>query len=273
MNPVIKPISVVLKEARQNKGVSLDEVHKATKIHPNILRSLEDGTTLGLSHIYVKSYIKIYAKYLKIGQQELDKYFHPVPISKEKKPRFDVPFTTKGLGIKVKSLSKLSSLASLSFNIKRLRKPITISIASLVVLILLMGLIRGARQEDAIVLEKVTIEDSVSVATQAAPAKEEKSKEVRQPTPTKIEGDLRLTISATLDTWMQIKEDGEVVFRRILKKGDSETWQAKENLELWIANAGTVDLELNGKALAPLGKRGKLLRSVIVTKDGIDIKR
>ena len=41
MNPIIKPISVILKEARKNKGLSFDEIYRATKIHPKILRSLE----------------------------------------------------------------------------------------------------------------------------------------------------------------------------------------------------------------------------------------
>src|SRR3989338_4503756 len=104
MAAIIKPISVVLKEARQSKGISLEEVYRITKIHPRILRELEDGATLGLSHIYVKSYIKIYAKFLGIGQHELDKYFHPIN-SKEKKINFDPALISQGE--KTDNLSKL----------------------------------------------------------------------------------------------------------------------------------------------------------------------
>lgn len=270
MNPIIKPISVVLKETRQNKGISLEEVHKATKIHHNILRALEEGTTLGLSHVYVKSYIKIYAKYLEISQQELDKYFHPVAVLKEKKVRLDFYSRTKG--ITVESLSKLSSLSSLRFKIKPFRKIINILVVVFVLLVLI-GLFRNLRRKDTIVLEKVTIDDSV-VVPQVAQKDTEQPKEVKKSAPSEINDDvLRLTILAKEDTWMQIKEDEEVVFKRILKKSTSETWQANESLELWIANAGTVELELNGKVLAPLGRRGKLIRSAFITKDGVDIKR
>ena len=275
MNPVIKPISIVLKEARQNKGVSLEEVHKATKIHPNILRSLEDGTTLGLSHIYVKSYIKIYAKYLGINQQELDKYFHPVSASQEKQPRFDIPFEGKSIklkNLKPKSLSKLSVLAGLGFQIKRFRKPIIIFLVFLAVLTLAFNLVKGSRSKDAIVLGKVTIEGSGSTSP-AAPVKKVKPAEPPKETMPKIEGDLKLTILAKEDTWMQIKGDGAIVYVGILKKGASDTWQAKESLELWIANAGTIDIELNGQKIEPLGPRGKLLKSVLITKNGIEIKR
>jgi hypothetical protein len=275
MNPIIKPISIVLKEARENKGVSLEEVHKATKIHPNILRSLEDGTTLGLSHVYVKSYIKIYAKYLGINQQELEKYFHPAPASLEKKPRLDIPFEGKSIKLKsfqAKGLSKLSSLASRGFQIKRFRKPIIVSIVFLAILILILNLIKGSHSKDAIVLGKVTIEGS-GPASQPVSVKDDKPTEPQKEAMPKIKGDLMLTISAKEDTWMQIKGDGGIVYVGILKKGASDTWQAKESLELWIANAGTIDIELNGKKLEPLGPRGKLLKSVLITKDGIEIKK
>lgn len=270
MNPVIKPISIVLKEARQNKGISLEEAHKATRIHPNILRSLEEGTTLGLSYVYVKSYIKIYAKYLGVSQQELDKYFHPA-VPKEKKVSLEIPIKAKG--IKIKSLSKLPLLTSLGFQIKRFKKAIFILVASAMALFLLVMLFNRPKIKDAVVLGEVSIEEVVPTP-QPTPAKEEepqKTKEVAEPS--KTESNLKLTIMAKEDTWMQIKKDGEVVFKRILKKTNSETWQANENFELWIANAGTVELELNGKALAPLGRRGQLLKSVFITKDGLIIKR
>ena len=213
MNPIIKPISVVLKEVRQNKGISLDEVYKATKIHPKILRALEEGTTLDLSHIYVKSYIKLYAKYLGISQQELDKYFHPV-VPKEKKVHLDMPFRTKG--IKIKNLSKLYLLSYLRFQIKRFRKIIVIFIIFLA-LVLLIVLFRKAHRKDAVILEKVTLDDS-SFVSQTADAKNNKAKEIKEGFPSKIDDVLRLTIFAKQDTWMQIKKDGEIVFKRILKK-------------------------------------------------------
>ncbi|MFH1622119.1 MAG: helix-turn-helix domain-containing protein [Candidatus Omnitrophota bacterium] len=267
MNPIIKPISVVLKEARQNKGISLEEAHKVTKIHPQILRSLEDGTTLGLSHVYVKSYIKIYAKYLGINQHELDKYFLP-SVPKEKKVNIGIPFKTKG--IKIKNLSNLQFLSYLKLNFKRFRKPIIISIVSILVLILLLVIIsKFTKKEpkDAIVLKKVTLENKPITVKDSA---EEKVKEALA---TNVDDILRLTIFAKEDTWMQIKKDGEVVFKRILKKSTSETWQAKESLELWLANAGTIEIELNGKILPPLGRRGQLLKSVLITKDGLAIKK
>ncbi|MDD5618435.1 MAG: DUF4115 domain-containing protein, partial [Candidatus Omnitrophica bacterium] len=84
---------------------------------------------------------------------------------------------------------------------------------------------------------------------------------------------LRLTIFTEEDNWMQIKVDGKVVFKRILKKGTSETWQAKNGFELWLANAGIVKLELNGKILQSIGRRGQLLKSVVINREGLTVNK
>ncbi len=274
MIPIVKPISVVLKEARQNKGVSLEEVHKATKIHPKILRALEDGTTLGLSHVYVKSYAKIYAKYLGISQHELDKYSHSAVVSKEKKPRLDIPFN-KAKDIKIKSLSRTSLLSRIGFNIKLLqhnKNIVMIFIIAFFLLALLTIFLRKSHKSDAVILGKVRLDKAIA-ASKASVKKDNKTQEVREIFSSKIGDVLRLTIFAKEDTWMQIKKDGAIVFKNTLKKDTSETWQANESLELWIANAGTIKLELNGKVLEPLGRRGQLLKSVLITKEGLVIKK
>jgi hypothetical protein len=69
-----------------------------------------------------------------------------------------------------------------------------------------------------------------------------------------------------------VKRDGKTVFRQILRKGISESWIAKDKLELSIGNAAALELELNNKIIAPLGKRGQALKSVLITKDGLTVK-
>ncbi|MBL7131483.1 MAG: helix-turn-helix domain-containing protein, partial [Candidatus Omnitrophica bacterium] len=146
MNPIIKPISVILKEARKNKGLSFDEIYRATKIHPKILRSLEEGTTLGLSHVYVRGYIRIYARYLGINQEELDKYFRPVIVQKEKKSHLDFSFRTKG--DKIWKLSNIYSLNKLRFQIKHHKKTVVISVVFFA--LALLGLSKCSHRKESI---------------------------------------------------------------------------------------------------------------------------
>lgn len=268
MNPVIKPISVVLKEAREHKGISLQDAYKATKIHPNTLRALEDGTTLGLSHVYVKSYIKIYAKYLGISQHELDKYFHP-EIPKEKKIRLDFPFQAKGE--KIKGLSEDNFIFNLFSKIRNYKKIIIIFI---VFILAIFGLSKCVHRRGASPLQKSTTKELPVTAAKVKTAKiESKPKDIQKESFPKIDDILRLTIFAELDTWLQVKLDGKVVFKGVLKKSSSETWQAKKSLELWLGNAGTVQLELNGKILPPIGRKGQVLKNVRITKEGLVINK
>jgi hypothetical protein len=83
----------------------------------------------------------------------------------------------------------------------------------------------------------------------------------------------RLTIRAKENCWIQVKIDGRVVFQNILIKGRSETWQAKNRIELSLGNAGVVDLEANGKFISNLGKRGQPLKNILISKEGLSIVR
>jgi len=53
-----------LKKLRQEKGLSLEEVHKKTKIRLNILKAIEEDNIIGLSPVYIKGFLKIYCKFL-----------------------------------------------------------------------------------------------------------------------------------------------------------------------------------------------------------------
>jgi cytoskeletal protein RodZ len=260
MNPVIKPISVVLKEARQNKGISLDEAYKATKIHPTILHALEEGTTLGLSHVYVKSYIKIYAHYLGISSHELNRYFPAPAALKERRVKLDVS-SIGDKGEKIQGLSNLVILPGPPILVNVLKRLIVV----LGIVLIFVIIVKYFPKKDKAILEKGKTA-TTALAKVATPAIDKESFP-------KITDKLRLTISTEKDSWMRVKVDGKTAFMRVLKAGTSETWQAKDSIELWLANAGIIKLELNGKILPPIGRRGQLLKSVVITREGLVINK
>lgn len=266
MNPLIKPISVVLKEARQNKGISLEEAYNATRIHPKILHALEEGTTLGLSHVYVKSYIKIYAKFLGISQHELDKYLHTAA-PKEKKVNLEAAFITERENIQ--NFSRLHILSDLYSQIIKFKRAIIV----FAVFLVLFTIPKCFHKKGASPAEKPVSKANIPVVQIKNTETKEKIKEEKKAPLAKVGEILRLTIFAQEDTWMEVKVDGKTAFKRILKKSSSETWQAKDKFELWLGNAGTVKLELNEKILSPIGRRGQRLRSVLITREGLNIRK
>ena len=66
----IEPIGEKLKKIRQTKGLSLEEVHKKTKIHINILKAIEGESLTNLSPIYLKGFLKIYCNFLGLDPKE-----------------------------------------------------------------------------------------------------------------------------------------------------------------------------------------------------------
>lgn len=82
---------------------------------------------------------------------------------------------------------------------------------------------------------------------------------------------IRLVIRSKEDCWVQLKLDGKLVFQNILKKGLFESWQARQKIVFSLGNAGGIDLEVNGKIIPSLGRRGQVLKNILVTKEGLYI--
>jgi len=82
-----------------------------------------------------------------------------------------------------------------------------------------------------------------------------------------------LVLRAKEKTWLQVKVDGKVVLQNLLARGAAESWQAREKIELWLGNAGAVQLEVNGRLLERIGRPGQTLRRVVITREGLSIQR
>jgi cytoskeletal protein RodZ len=73
---------------------------------------------------------------------------------------------------------------------------------------------------------------------------------------------LLLDIEAKEKTWVRIVIDGRETWDMTLAPKEKVSWAAKEEFRLTLGNAGGVSVRLNGKALAPLGARGKVVRDI-----------
>lgn len=62
------------------------------------------------------------------------------------------------------------------------------------------------------------------------------------------------------DTWVRVQVDGEKPKPQYFRAGEKAAWQANSKMQLFIGNAGGVDLTLNNTKLPPLGKAGNTTR-------------
>jgi hypothetical protein len=92
--------------------------------------------------------------------------------------------------------------------------------------------------------------------------------------PKEASGGIRLVVSAKENCLVYVKCDGRVVFHRVLERGRSDSWKAKERIDLSLGNASAVDIVVNGQRFSSLGRKGRPLNNIVITeKDGLRIPR
>ncbi len=92
----METIGAKLKKIRLEKGLTLEEVHKQTKIHLNILRAIEEESLVNFSPVYIKGFVKIYCNFLGINPSEyMSEYSQPQspvrPLPQEPKKTMNLP--------------------------------------------------------------------------------------------------------------------------------------------------------------------------------------
>lgn len=250
-----------LRKLRLEKGISLEEVHKKTKIHSGILKAIEEDSLVNFSPVYIKGFIKIYCKFLGVDSRDYvsDNKDTPRVIQpEEKKEEKPASFLS----------AKPQKLIPFEVNWGKAKKISLVILAFIMVWIILfnLGKVFSRKRKIAPKIRK----PPVSAALKSETKSEDKAEKVKADTQALgVSNVLRLGIRARDDCWVQLKIDGHVVFQNILKRGRSESWQAKEKIELSLGNAGGVDLEVNGKLIPSLGKKGQSLKNILITKEGL----
>jgi cytoskeleton protein RodZ len=109
----------------------------------------------------------------------------------------------------------------------------------------------------------------VAVAPQAEPsaasAPQVKSPAVNSPPqPQKSPGSApyRLRVQANAKTWLHVTIDDQPMKRLFLHSGQSLEWSAARGFTLSLGNAGGVKLTMDGQELPPVGKAGQMVLNV-----------
>ena len=258
-----------LRKAREKLGLSTAEVAQRTKIHPRIVAALEaDQDVARLSPVYVKSFVRMYARAVGLDERETVQEFA------EQHPVTDDVMAPQAASA-APAASEPPVRASMSVGWRPTREQVIAVVVLLMAILGIGGVVswfsrhplpkRVARPPVAAARERAKsaasrMGNSAAVATLPAvtvPAQEP----------------LKLQLTAKERTWLRVTADGKVIFQNVLDKGHAETWTAAESLVLWLGNAGGVELTLNGHALGAPGRRGEVIRDLRVTHSGVQIKR
>lgn len=290
-----KSIGRILRDARTERNISLEQASKNTKIHLNILKILESEDIKTLGTVYAKSFLKLYAEYLGLDREDILRRFQEATGLEEAKVLRRVRFPGEKPSLKAGGFHMTGYLRSAWKFLKGINYKILI--VALVALAAVFGLVKFIkhRQLTASSSEKIESKNLPSskpvskkplIASKALPKKTMfpeamKSAEVKKAalskelvtSAAKAQEKIVLVVKAKEKSWLSVKVDGKTVFRSVLAKSTAESWQAKEKIELTVGNAGALEFELNGKMLGKIGRPGQTLKNVVVTKAGLSIEK
>lgn len=298
-----------LKKIRLQKGITLEQAQKDTRINAHILKALEGDGITDISPVYLKSFLRLYCKYLQVdpkdyaGEPRRTQYpasaQRPVapPKVKPAKPEARAPqprSPRRTFDIKryipqqaFKRTGQLVKQVSLRISAIRISPELKAGVVALCILVLVIGgLVKLGQVVTRQVKKFVAHRRSSITQTAAQPSQKKERGVVEASVPVQKgatdqeavaipeagkDAPIRLVIRAQQNCWVYLKADGEVVFQRILEKGRFESWGAQERMELSLGNAGGVEIEVNGQLFKNLGRDRQALKSVVITKEGMQV--
>jgi transcriptional regulator with XRE-family HTH domain len=275
---MLKKFTDELKKQREKAGITLQNVAAKTRIDIKFLEALEDGNFNFLPEIYVKAFIKQYAKVVGLDEEETLQKYILIKEGREgalEKAKQDTDNQKTNSGVEINKPAKIftddSTSKKSNEDDKKKQKQIIIggSVigAALLLLLIFFAFINGS--DDIIVEEKPY--DEVLQGTPNRYIEEEGNQITEENIAVNIE-ELTLTITnidSTDSAWVLVIVDDKSIEDFLLLPKISKTLKAKNNFNFTLGNSGVVNLNLNGNVVDFDGRRGAV-RYFMLNANGLE---
>ncbi len=256
------------------RGVSLDEISAATRIATRFLRAIEDEQWDQLpGGVFNRGFVRAVARYLGLDEEDIVAEYGAaagdgptVPVWTGRPPAVtpDQPW----LAWILIAVIALTFLMGGWFAARRIsawrasRRAVRVTSASDV----------ASPEQPA----TPSASEAVPVAGEVAPNSPQQGVALPDNTDPSAAGGaisssaaaFELKVEAGETTSVTVNADLRTVFEGIMKSGEEHTFTAQDKFQVTALDAGAVQLELNGKRLAPMGPRGQGGK-VTITREGL----
>lgn len=275
-----------LREKREEKGMSLEELQTATKIQKRYLVAIEEGNYGVLpGAFYARAFIKNYCEAVGLHYETIfDEYAHEIPKSaKEPATEFEP-----------RSKRERTGVAEENTLLKRLVPVFLIGVLIIVVLFIVWKLLPDgndeAKSDQSDVKGIEVVEDKDKPKKKEEPKQEEEQKEdpaekeeVQKQTLTKVETNGKVTtydltntdklvveLTATGDSYVGIQDETKKsYFDSQIKKGQTETFDlsAAKEVTLNIGASHVTSVKINGEAFTyPVPPSDLVHQKIVIRK-------
>jgi len=282
----METLGVWLRQAREAKGSTLEEVEAATRIRSRFLEALEAGdfAVFPGGEVQVRGFLRIYARYLELSPDQViaryDAEVHGVETlalpggTAETQPalRSGAVYPPDAVYPPQPAPSP-ASLQSSSFspptsgmrqmNLERLMI-IGAAIIGLLAIVTVIGYfiargVNGRRAaESAPPAVAATAPSEVVLPSVGTGTGSPASPLVTPTFPVNPQGGVTLTLEATEHVWARVEVDGQAVFEGMMGTGQVETWSAQEVIAVETGNGAGLLVAVNGQLQGPLCGRAQV---------------
>ncbi|NMA01999.1 MAG: helix-turn-helix domain-containing protein [Clostridia bacterium] len=240
-----------LKEARLKKNLTLTDVENITKIRARYIQALEEENFKILpGNVYIKGFLKTYAKLLELDEKEL------IAAYEETEPQVEE--------IQPQPIKKYSPEQNQGPNRKYIKLILgIIAIATLLGLQKLYVSFNEGPGQDPSKQPNIGIENNIPGSDNEqnngnelpSDFEDEQNSEEEQ-----ILDKLVLTIEILdQNCWVRVYGDGEIVYEKTMAQGETAVIEAEEKITFTLGNAGAAKIQLGNKELGTLGNKGQVI--------------
>ncbi len=252
---MIKELCNKLKEKRRELGYSIEYVVEKIKLHPSMIKDIEEGNLANENPTYIRGFIKIYAAFLKVDLgSSLEEIGAPKPMARKKESRVR----------KIDGSIIFNRIGSIARKISpEVRKKIIIVLAGIALLWAFFSV-------SSFVVGKI---GKFFTASKKSARKVEKKEKTEVAAVLSEAEELVATLTAKKNCFLRVVVDGNLLFEGVLRKGARETWQGDKEIELKIRDGSAIALEVNGRSIPTLTSLRKPIKSLKITPSGIVVDK
>jgi cytoskeleton protein RodZ len=233
-----------LREARERRGLSIEEVAEATRIPSRYLRALEEDAPIERfpAPVYARFFLREYARFLGVDDRPLVARFDEEH-AEELEPRLEeIPVDRGEPPRRGRVLAGVSALA----------------LAALAV----ASLVRGGAPAPRALPTQAGSPGPTAAASPTAPP-------TQAPEPVRR---IRVVLRASEPSWVHLVADGGIVRSETLAPGTVVRVRAERSVAIRFGNPDGVTLEVNGKAVdleRRIERYGSVFDLVLTLQDGV----
>jgi len=239
-----------LQEARENAGLSVDELAHIVNLRPGLIKAMESNDFLPCGgDTYARGHIRNIAQITGSNAQELLAIY-------------DEEHSVDSRSIQSQLVDN-NAAAIRSENRKLSWKVLVGASLSIVVLIGVAQFAIGGFDSEPATTSMVIEETEPSQTPTPTPT----ASAAPTTSSSTMSNELTLSIAATRgNSNIDVVIGGVSVYKGPLFQGESKSFVGESSISVYLGNAGDLDLTLNGEKLAPLGDRNQEIRKTFRAK-------